>query len=425
MKKTTVLVLVALTLSVILAAAVPVFADFGSGVATLTEEAKIIKSGIFGRKIVFSDADIKQGLCIGDFESITITKLPLSTEGTLMLAGRRVSEGAVIKRKNLPSLVFIPASKDVAECKFMFTVDGYANGAEIEFILKFTDKINYEPEIDKEYSASGAMKTQREIGIYGQLYASDKEGDSIEYMIVSYPKYGTVELLDKESGEFLYTPPTDFIGEDKFTYVARDEWGNFSTAEDVTVTVSERLSEAEYKDMQTHKAYNAAVVMTALGVMGGKTVGDGVYFEPDKTVTNAEFVAMAMKACGVKADSTLTETFFDDDAEIPEALKGYVATAQKTGIINGSFENGQLLFNPNEAISKYEAAVIMAKLTSKTSESSEVPVFNDISSVPKWAREGVYQMCAIGVFNSSTDTFNGEAKLTRADVAVYLYRLIA
>ncbi len=425
MKKTSAILLIVLVLSVFLGAAVPAFASFGSGVATLTEDAKIIKTGLFGRKIVFSDTDFKQGLCIGDFESIRITKLPASTEGTLMLAGRRVSEGMTIKRKNIPSLVFIPASKDVKECKFLFTIDGFANDAEVEFILKFTDKINYEPEIDKENSALGAMKTQREIGIYGKLEGKDKEGDALEYMIVAYPKSGTLELLDKENGEFLYTPPAQFIGEDKFTYVVRDEWGNFSTAETVSVTVTERLSEVKYRDMSASASYNAAVVMTALGVMNGRVIGDGTYFEPEKTVSRAEFVAMAMKATGARADTTLSSTFFDDDADIPEALRGYVATAQRTGIIVGDFENGKLLFKPNDAITKYKAAAIMAKLTSKKSDTAEIPVFNDISSVPKWARDSVYTMCALGVFDTTGEALNGNTALSRESAAEYLYRLIA
>ena len=47
-----------------------------------------------------------------------------------------------IKRKNLGALVFIPASKDVTECKFIFTIESFADGAEVEFVIKFIDKVN-------------------------------------------------------------------------------------------------------------------------------------------------------------------------------------------------------------------------------------------------------------------------------------------
>ena len=102
--------------------AVGTSAGFGSGVAVVASETKIIKTGIFGQKIIFSDLDFKQGLAIADFDKIEIKSIPLSTEGTLLLAGRRVKEGTIIKRKNIGALVFVPASKNLEECKFSFTI---------------------------------------------------------------------------------------------------------------------------------------------------------------------------------------------------------------------------------------------------------------------------------------------------------------
>ena len=98
--------------------ALTVSASFGNGVTAVANEVSIVKSGLYGRKLTFSDLDFKQGLCITDFKRVTITKLPDSSAGVLMLAGRRATEGVSIKRKNLPSLVFIPASKDVSEAEF-------------------------------------------------------------------------------------------------------------------------------------------------------------------------------------------------------------------------------------------------------------------------------------------------------------------
>lgn len=397
---------------------------FGSGAEVIAEETKIIKTGLVGRKISLSDTDFKQGLCINDFESIKVTKLPKSSEGTLMLAGRRVGEGATVKRKNIGAMVFIPASREVESSSFFFTVEGYGSGAEMEFVIKFTDKVNYEPTIDGEYAASFSIKTQREIGIHGKMHASDGEGDAIEYIIVSYPKNGTLTSFDKESGEYVYTPRDSYTGKDSFVYVARDEWGNFSRTQTVSITVNERMSEIKYSDMKDRPEYNAAVAMTAMGIMGGSVLGDGVYFNPDEAVTRAEFVAMAMKAMGIRADSTLTSTYFDDNDEIPTPLIGYVATAQRTGIINGAFKGGELIFSPNDTITKYDAAMIMSKLSGAKAE-GELPVFADANDIPLRARPSVYAMCAIGVFEYEGDTINGTAAVTRADAASYLYKLIS
>jgi hypothetical protein len=421
MKKIAAVILIALSLATVLSSSA--LAGFGGGVSVIAEETKIIKSGLLGRKITFSDADFKQGLCISNFDKVKITKLPKSTDGTLMLAGRRVSEGTSVKRKNLPSLVFIPASKEVTETSFAFTIDGYMDGKEIEFIIKFCDKVNYEPKVSGAYADTLAIKTQRDIGVFGKMYATDKEGDDIEYIIVSYPEYGTLTIVDKENGEYVYTPHDSYTGSDSFVYVARDEWGNFSTTQKVNITVSKRMSEVKYADMQNRPEYNAAVAMTAMGIMGGKVIGDGVYFTPDDTVTRAEFLAMAMKAVGIKADTTMTSTYFDDNDKIPTPLLGYVATAQRIGIINGTFKNGELLFNPNDNITKYDAAVIMARLSGASAE-GELPVFRDESNIPSWARASVYAMCSIGVFDYNGDTIDATASVTRAECASYLYRLI-
>lgn len=393
-------------------------AYFGTGAAVVATDTNLIKTGLIGQRLTFSDTDFKSALCLADFDTVTITKIPPSTEGTLLIGGRRVSEGRVIKRQNIASLVFIPASDAVTECRFTFKVDGFAGGAEIECIMKFIDKVNYGPE------ASGAdsertVSTQAEISHYGRLSATDPEGDEITYMIVSYPKRGRISL--EADGRYCYTPSAEFVGTDGFTFVARDEYGNWSRPVAVTVRVSERMCEVTYADMKERAEYGAAVAMTAMGVMAGTLVGDDMYFSPDATVTRAEFVAMAMKAMGIRPDTTLSATFFDDDADIPPSLKGYIATAQRIGLINGDFRDGKLLFSPSEKITKYEAAKIMATLTSADRESEE-DVFASDENIPVWARSAVSAMRTLGIFDTD-DTALTDA-VTRADTAEYLYRMV-
>ena len=419
-KLITLLLLISVFASVF--ASIVVSADFGSGTTVMTNETKLIKSALFGKKIVFSELDIKQGLCISDFKSITITEIPLSSEGTLMLAGRRVSNGQTIKRKNLSSLVFIPASADTESASFKFKVDSMADAKELVFLLRFCDKINYEPTINDEYLSTLSIRTQRDIGIYGTLMASDKEGDELEYIILSYPK-GTLTLSEDGSGDYHYIPKKNFLGSDSFTFVVRDEWGNFSTPATVTVTVDERMCETVYTDMKNRAEYNAAVAMTAMGIMSGNVVGDNNYFNPDGTVTRAEFVSMAMKALGIRVDTTLEGTYFDDNGDIPSALVGYIATAQRTGIINGSFKDGALLFRANDAITKYEAAMILANIT-RGELSGQIPVFSDIDAVPSYARNDVYVMYSMGIFESENGMIDATSTVSRAECAEYIYRIL-
>ena len=422
MRKTAYILVTTLMLAVILClGTIGASAYLGTGAAVIASDVCIIKTALTGQKICFTDGDFKSALVLSNFDSITITEIPSSTDGTLLLNGRRVGEGRVIKRRNLGSLVFIPASDSVTKCSFKFTVDGYAGGAEIECILKFIDKVNYAPKATGDTASASTVQTQQSISVWGTLGGSDPEGDKLEYIIVTYPKNGSLSLTGAESGKYKYTPSAGYVGNDKFTYVVRDEYGNYSKPATVTVKVSERMCETVYRDMEDREEYNAAVTMTAMGIMGGSMLGDDVYFNPDKSVTRAEFVAMAMKCLGIRADSTLSVTYFDDDGDIPASLKGYIATAQRTGLVVGDFKNGSLLFSPNEEITKYEAAKILSVMLGADSKGEE-SVFATDTSIPVWARAGVSAMCSLGIFDSH-DSSTLADKVTRGDIAEFLYRI--
>ena len=397
-------------------------AFLGTGYTTVLGEVKVIKTALYGQKLTFSDADFKQAYAIADFNSVTIESLPLSSEGTLLLAGRRVKEGQTVKRRNLAAMIFVPASAEVTSASFEYTLSygGVKSSGVCE--MKFIDKVNYAPKIPEEKESSLSLKTQSEISVYGRLEGRDPEGDKLEYIIAAYPKNGALTFTDKDAGTYKYTPVDSFTGYDSFTYVLRDEYGNYSEPREVGIHIVQRLSNEVYADMTDRSEYNAAVAMSALGVMSGRLLGDGKYFMPDETVSRAEFVAMAMKAAGMKADTSLSRTFFDDNTEIPTALVSYVATAQRLGIVDGDFTEAGLVFEPNRGITKNEAARIIGSILGlKLGEEDEVYFEN--ASVSASARSSVAAMFTIGIFDGDIESFSGTDIVTRAEAAEYLYRM--
>lgn len=400
----------------LLASCLQIFASasgFGIAAEVIANETTMIKAGLYGKKITFSDTDFKSALCKADLEAVKIESLPSSNEGTLLLGGRRVMEGQEIKRKHLPLLEFVPKSRGVEEARFEFSADG---GERIVCLIKFTDKINYAPE--HKDGDEAAARTYQSVSLTGRLYAEDPEGDELEYIVVLYPKYGTVSVSDE--GKYTYTPNDGYVGRDKFSFVVRDSYGNYTDVKRVSLSVYARPTEVEYEDMAGRPEHNAALAMTALGVMGGRIVGDKTYFCPDEKLTRCEFVAMLLKSQGIKADSTVTSTFFDDSAEIPTGLIGYIGVAQRLNIIGGEFEDGRLVFKPNEEITKYECAKIISALLGSEG-SGEEEVFMTDDGVPVWARGGVCHMKTLGVFDE--DEGGLTETVTKADVAEYLYRL--
>lgn len=417
------MLLLLLALSMALMPPVIAAASIGSGVSLLSKETKMIKSGLCGRKMTFNDVDFKTAMNVPDFKSITVTSLPPSSAGALMLGGRRVSDGQTIKRKNISALTFMPASKDVTECKFSFTSEGLMGGAEMDCVLKFLEKVNYAPEHDYNEEESVSLWSQESVSVFGQLYASDPEGDALEFMTVSYPENGTLTLTDKESGSYCYTPKEGFLGKDKFVYVVRDCYGNFTEPCTVSIEVEKRLTAVCYADMTAHPSQNAALVMEAKGIMSGTRVGDDMFFSPDTGVTRAEFVAMAMKAYGLRADSTAVSTYFDDNGDIPPSLRGYVATAARLGFVRGSFDGKGLNFRPNDLITRSEAAQMMSKITGK-SGGTELPTMADGELLPLWARPAVQGMYQCGIFLPEDGAYSHTAEVTRAEAADYLLRMM-
>ena len=391
-------------------------ADFGIGVTVMANSTKLIKTGLLGKRINFSESDFKSALNISDFDSITIKTIPSSTEGTLMYGGRRVIAGRVIKRKNIGLLSFIPASNSISEAKFTFTVEPASSNTSIECIMKFVDKVNYAPSAED----TAVLNTQSEIAYIGRLHGEDPEGDKLEFMVVRYPKNGEL-TLSKKDGNYSYSPKDGFVGNDKFSYVIRDEYGNYSDVMTVNIKVSERMCDTVYVDMIGRSEYNGAVAMTAMGIMSGKIVGDDIYFEADTPVTRAEFTAMAMKAMGIRPDSTLGESFFDDNKDIPKSLRPYISTAARIGLAKGDFIDGKLIFRPNDEITNYEIAKIIATLCN-LSCSEEASEYMESESIPIWARESVSAMYTLGIFDVEKTAPDSVA--TRAEVADYLYKML-
>ena len=393
----------------------------GSGAQVIANEVTLIKTGLLGKPLTFSDTDFKSALALAEFKKIIITDIPSSTDGTLTLGERRVYIGQQIKRKNLTSLVFTPSDNDVCEAYFKFKVDS-SDSTEYTCQIRFSERINYAPKLNTDTDKNLSVTTQKGISVYGKIDASDPEGDELSVIVVSYPKNGSLNLSDDDFGEFCYTPKSDFNGNDSFVFVVRDEYGNYTKPEKVSLKVTERMSEVVYVDMTDSKSYNAAVAMTAMGIMSGNRIGDDMYFSPDGTVSRAEFVAMAMKALGIRADSTLTKTYFDDNDKIPKSLVGYVATAARIGIVNGSFETDGLYFRPNDSITKCEAAIIMSNLLEIKADSAVFSDIEGITDVPVWARSSVGAMYSLGIFDSS-DAIDMNEALSRESVAEYLYRI--
>lgn len=383
------------------------------GTTHFSEDAMLIKSGYLGQPVCFRAKDFKQALGTNKIKAITVTTLPEPGQGSLLLSSSRVSAGDSIPVGALDLLRFIPASEMIEQAVFTFTAGNVAGGAEISCHIRLVDKKNTAPTV-----AGGTVSvlTQTDISYFGTLDAADAEGDALYFRVTAYPEHGTLTLLDKTTGAFRYTPDEGYTGRDTFSYVARDEYGHFSTEQEVAVTVKRRSSSLVYQDMVGRSEELAAIALTDAGVTLGRLSGDGMYFDPEETVSRGEFTVMAMKVRGVLPYPTVFDTQFDDNDAIPGSVRPYIATAQKIGVVRGSFDGTGLYFEADREITRAEAAVIVCKLMGVATDGS-MAILADGSDIPVWAKPSVGALMTVGALNDAS----ANTPMTRAEIAQMLY----
>ncbi|HSN18347.1 MAG TPA: pre-peptidase C-terminal domain-containing protein [Gammaproteobacteria bacterium] len=87
-------------------------------------------------------------------------------------------------------------------------------------------------------ASSGSVSTSAGTAVSGTLSASDTDGDTLTFAVVSVPANGTVSITNAATGAFTYTPASGFSGSDSFTFHATDSAGNVSNTATESVTVS-------------------------------------------------------------------------------------------------------------------------------------------------------------------------------------------
>ncbi|MBQ3002103.1 MAG: hypothetical protein IJD82_00060, partial [Clostridia bacterium] len=222
----------------------------------LAKENKMIKSGLVCNDVYFSEQDFMKCLGVAEVNSVKAEKLPSSADGVLKLGTLHVSEGQTIRKEYLSMLRFVPNAEGVMGASMLFSCDGTAVQCEV----KLLDTVNYAPTFA---TAEAEIETYCNVRCYGYMRANDPEGDDVDLQVVSYPEHGTLSVTDPVRGNYTYTPNAGFVGSDSFTLVARDEFGNYSSAKSVDVRVTK--TGVSFADTEGHWCENAAISLYEAG----------------------------------------------------------------------------------------------------------------------------------------------------------------
>lgn len=168
-------------------------------------------------------------------------------------------------------------------------------------------------------------------------------------------------------------------------------------------------------DLQGHWAENVISQWMTDGLVGGYQDGT---FQPDKSITRAEFVKLINaavkpnKAGAVNfSDVTNTDWFYDE-----------LRLAMGAGYANG-FEDGT--FRPADTVTRAQAAAFIAKAKELTQDTAQANGFTDSTAIAVWAKGAVGAVVKAGYMGGYQDgTFRADNALTRAEAVSMLDRVM-
>lgn len=388
----------------------------------IAEQSAMAKATVVGGTIEFSPDDFARALDLGSVKSVTVTSLPSVADGELRVGSSVLTSPQTLSAASVALLTFHP-SDTLTVSSFDFTVND--SPVELRCDLYVLKNANHAPTLALAPKTALEVSTYRDVTLFGTLPCYDPDGDETCVEIVTYPEKGLLVIEDRQTGSYRYLPYEGATGKDSFTYVARDKYGNYSAAATVSLRISKTDSSVRYVDLQDSPYHNAALAMAERGIMSGTQVGSATYFYPNTTVSRAEFTVMAMNAAGITEVNSVKSTVFADDGDIPSDMRSFVAAAYDLGYVKGSDVDGKLCFRPNDAITRAEAAVMLASILDAATP-TVTPVFGDSAEIPAWASASVNALSALGVLDTvSGGNIAPMSAVTRGDAAVMLCDLMA
>ena len=245
------------------------------------------------------------------------------------------------------------------------------------------------------------ITTYKNVAVEGTFAAVDPDGEGLTFRITKNPARGAVTQAEDGSASFTYTPYEDKLGKDSFTYVAEDASGHISQPAIVSIKITRPDTQVTYSDMSGHPAHKAAIALAEQEIFVGEQMGSTWFFRPDAQVTREEFLAMAMEVTGMETLTEARMTGFSDDASISVWAKPYVASALRSGMIQGSAAEEGAVFAPDRTITQTEAAVLLDRLLQVADVADTGKLTGE--AAPVWAYQSVVNLEAVGVLEGSAD----------------------
>lgn len=184
------------------------------------------------------------------------------------------------------------------------------------------------------------------------------------------------------------------------------------------------LAFAAFDDLSSHWAKKDIEALVEQKIVEGVTPSK---FEPDRSITRAEFAALVVRSLGL---TTVTSNTYFSDVDASSWYADTVSAATYAGLINGYEDN---TFHPTAPVTREEMAAIIIRALTYSDVASEVNAsrqaellsqFKDADQIA-WGHKEIAAALNAKIMNGMTeDTFSPTSTATRAQAATVLKRFL-
>ena len=203
------------------------------------------------------------------------------------------------------------------------------------------------------------------------------------------------------------------------TVTAVDASGNIGRA---SVDIDSYNMDHKFSDINDYWAATYVDFLYNANITTGYSDGT---FRPNQNISRAQFAVMLYRYLKLDENkyADVSLPFADLDI-IPEYAIPAVKALYTEGVISGAEKNGRLYFNPNNALTRAQAAAMIGRTQAKGYALADL-TFTDNGKIPGYADYYIRTMAAQGVINGYSDgSFKPHSNITRGQMAKILYNLM-
>lgn len=385
------------------------------------------KSGLKNTSILFSTEDFAENFSAPDSApifAIKILTLPDAPDATLTFNDADVTADMEIPADQIGSLMFSPAGEWVGTTTFTYAAKAentdYSEAATITIIISESLP---GPLVVEDFS----FTTKKNTPYSGQLigHSTDEISAPFTFQIVDAPTKGAVDVTDVHTGDFTYTPFTDQIGDDVFTYrIVYEPYESAVATVNITIedTPDEQLF--QYADLGVHWAAYSASKLVERDITVGEKIGNKYFYRPDKQLSRGDVILLITSAVGLENLPEPDPNFkFADDSHIPSWMRQPAYRAVAAGIINGVAIDGDIYLAAHAPLTRIELLVMLNNAINPDHNSDIELDYADLTSIPDWAIQPVKNMEGYGLLRGYEDnTLRPYNLVTKAEGGELVYQ---